>query len=98
MYATTLNRASLLIVSILLIASQQAAAQAGHLDLTFGNGGIVTSDFGDLGNSNKASPNAVTIQPMHSPMAMNTLRLSRETTRGSPRITASEKRCAPPDP
>src|ERR1039458_9676779 len=63
MYATTLNSASLLIVSILLIASQQAAAQAGHLDPTFGNGGIVTTDFGDQGNSNKASPNAVTIQP-----------------------------------
>src|ERR1035438_9412730 len=63
MYGMTLNRASWLIVSILLIASQQAAAQAGHLDPTFGNGGIVTTDFGDQGNSNKASPNAVTIQP-----------------------------------
>jgi uncharacterized delta-60 repeat protein len=63
MYATTLNRASLLIVSILLIASQQAAAQSGHLDPTFVNVGIVTTDFGDQGNSNKASPNAVTIQP-----------------------------------
>ena len=62
MYGTTLNRASLLISSLLLIASQQAAAQAGHLDPTFGHGGIVTTDFGDQGNSNKASPNAVTIQ------------------------------------
>src|ERR1022692_2002064 len=63
MHATTLNRASLLIFSLLLIASQQAAAQAGHLDPTFGSGGIVTTDFGDQGGSNKASPNAVTIQP-----------------------------------
>jgi uncharacterized delta-60 repeat protein len=63
MYGTTLNRASLLIFSILLIASQQAAAQAGHLDPTFGNGGIVTTDFGDqTGSSNVASANAVTIQ------------------------------------
>jgi uncharacterized delta-60 repeat protein len=62
MYGMTLNRAVLLIFSILLIASQQAAAQAGHLDPTFGSGGIVTTDFGDQGNSNKASANAVTIQ------------------------------------
>ena len=63
MNSTTLNRASLLIVSILLIASQQAVAQAGHLDPTFGSGGIVTTDFGDqTGSSNVASANAVTIQ------------------------------------
>ena len=63
MHATTLKRASLLIFSILLIASQQAAAQAGHLDPTFGSGGIVTTDFGDqTGSSNVASANAVTIQ------------------------------------
>jgi|SRR5271167_3373449 len=61
---TTLNRASLLIFSLLLIASQQAAAQAGHLDPTFGNGGIVTTDFGDQTQSaNVATANAVTIQP-----------------------------------
>lgn len=60
----TLNRASLLIFSILLIACQQAAAQAGHLDPTFGNGGIVTTDFGNQqGSSNVATANAVTIQP-----------------------------------
>jgi uncharacterized delta-60 repeat protein len=63
MNRTPLNRASLLIVAILLIASQQAAAQAGHLDPTFGSGGIVTTDFGDqTGSSNVASANAVTIQ------------------------------------
>ena len=45
MYGTTLNRASLLILSILLMASQQAAAQAGQLDSTFGTGGIVTTNF-----------------------------------------------------
>ena len=59
MYGTTLNRASLLIFSLLLIASQQAAAQAGHLDPTFGQGGIVTTDFG----VRTASAAAVTIQP-----------------------------------
>jgi uncharacterized delta-60 repeat protein len=64
MSRTTLNRASLLIFSILLIASQQAAAQAGHLDPTFGNGGIVTTDFGDQQQTaNMATANAVTIQP-----------------------------------
>ncbi|MFI5116932.1 MAG: hypothetical protein ACHP8B_09555 [Terriglobales bacterium] len=63
MNSTTLNRASLLIVSILLIASQQAVAQAGHLDPTFGSGGIVTTDFGDQTQSaNSASANAVAIQ------------------------------------
>ena len=45
MYGTTLNRASLLILSILLMASQQAAAQAGQLDSTFGTGGILTTNF-----------------------------------------------------
>src|ERR1017187_6034230 len=63
MNSTTLNRASLLIVSILLIASQQAAAQASRLDPTFGTGGIVTTDFGDqTQSSNVATANAVTIQ------------------------------------
>jgi uncharacterized delta-60 repeat protein len=59
MNGTTLNRASLLIFSILLIAAQQTAAQAGHLDPTFGQGGIVTTDFG----AHTASAAAVTIQP-----------------------------------
>ncbi len=45
MYSTTLNRASLLILSILLMAFQQAAAQAGQLDSTFGTGGIFTTNF-----------------------------------------------------
>ena len=54
MCGTILNRALLLIFSILLIASQQAAAQAGHLDPTFGNGGIVTTDFGDQSQSSNA--------------------------------------------
>jgi uncharacterized delta-60 repeat protein len=64
MHSTTSNRASLLMFSILLIASQQAAAQAGHLDPTFGNGGIVTTDFGNqTQSSNVATANAVTIQP-----------------------------------
>jgi uncharacterized delta-60 repeat protein len=64
MYRTRLNRASLLIFSILLAASQQAVAQAGQLDPTFGNGGIVTTDFGiQTGASNVASANAVVIQP-----------------------------------
>src|ERR1039458_7878775 len=63
MNATTLNRAALLIFAALLITSQQAAAQAGHLDPTFGSGGIATTDFGDqTGSSNVASANAVTIQ------------------------------------
>jgi uncharacterized delta-60 repeat protein len=64
MCVRTLHRASLLIFSILVIASQQATAQAGKLDPTFGNGGIVTTDFGDQRqSSNVATANAVTIQP-----------------------------------
>jgi uncharacterized delta-60 repeat protein len=62
MNSRILQLASLSIFSILLTVSQQAAAQAGHLDPTFGNGGIVTTDFGDHSNSNVASANAVTIQ------------------------------------
>lgn len=64
MYGMTLSRASLLILSILfIIASQVAAAQAGYLDPTFGNGGIVTTDFGQQNQpSNAATANAVTIQ------------------------------------
>jgi uncharacterized delta-60 repeat protein len=64
MYRTTSNCASLLILSVLLIASQQAVAQAGQLDPTFGNGGIVTTDFGiQTGSSNVATANAAVIQP-----------------------------------
>jgi uncharacterized delta-60 repeat protein len=60
----TLRCASLLVVSILFAASTQAAAQAGQLDPTFGQGGIVTTDFGiQLGQANIATANAVTIQP-----------------------------------
>ena len=54
---------SLLIFTTLLIASIQAMAQAGQLDPTFGQGGIVTTDFGNSINSNIATANAVTIQP-----------------------------------
>ena len=62
--STTLHRAWLLILSILVIASTQAAAQAGQLDPTFGTGGIVTTDFGNIRySSNAATASAVTIQP-----------------------------------
>ncbi|HUK73986.1 MAG TPA: delta-60 repeat domain-containing protein [Candidatus Bathyarchaeia archaeon] len=48
----------------MLIESRQAAAQAGQLDPTFGNGGIVTTDFGDqTGSNNAATGNAALIQP-----------------------------------
>jgi uncharacterized delta-60 repeat protein len=64
MYRTTLNCASFLILSILLIVSQQAVAQAGQLDPTFGNGGIVTTDFGiQTQTNNTATANAAIIQP-----------------------------------
>lgn len=63
MMYSTLKRVSLFIFSISLIASQQAAAQAGKLDPTFGSGGIVTTDFGNQSNSNVATANAVTVQP-----------------------------------
>src|ERR1700693_3214831 len=57
-----LHRASFLVFSILLAASTQAGAQAGTLDPSFGTGGIVTTDFGDQINSNKAAAAAVAIQ------------------------------------
>jgi uncharacterized delta-60 repeat protein len=64
MQNTILRHASILIFSVLVIASQRAAAQAGKLDPTFGSGGIVTTDFGDQERSgNVASANAVAIQP-----------------------------------
>jgi uncharacterized delta-60 repeat protein len=64
MYGTKLNRVWLLIFSIVLIAAQHAAAQAGILDSTFGNGGVVTTDFGDQNQTNNmATANAVIIQP-----------------------------------
>ena len=58
MYSTTLNRASLLILCILLMACQQAAAQAGSLDTTFGTGGI----FGTSFTQPAAADNAIAIQ------------------------------------
>jgi len=49
--------------STLLIATEQATAQAGRLDPTFGNGGIVTTDCGlQTGSSNAATANAAAIQ------------------------------------
>jgi len=60
--STTLCRAWLLVFSIVLVASTQAAAQAGQLDPTFGTGGIVTTDFGNQINSDVATAAAVTIQ------------------------------------
>jgi uncharacterized delta-60 repeat protein len=45
MYRITLNRASFLIFSILVIAFSQAVAQAGHLDSSFGTGGVFTTNF-----------------------------------------------------
>lgn len=54
--------AALFTLSILLIASINAVAQAGQLDPAFGKGGIVTTDFGNQINSNIATANAVTIQ------------------------------------
>ncbi|MGA9504458.1 MAG: hypothetical protein WBV31_08460 [Terriglobales bacterium] len=59
---TTSQRARLLVLGILLIASAHAVAQAGQLDPDFGQGGIVTTDFGILPNGT-ASAAAVTIQP-----------------------------------
>jgi len=61
-FGTTAHRASLLVLSILLIASTHAAAQAGQLDPSFGKGGIATTDFGSQLNAT-ASAAAVTIQP-----------------------------------
>ena len=49
-------------LAILLFVSTLAAAQAGQLDPTFGQGGIVTADFGDQINSNRAVAGAVTVQ------------------------------------
>lgn len=60
--STTTHRALLLIFSVLFIASllgvaTQAAAQAGQLDPTFGQGGIVSTDLGGA-----ATGNAMAIQ------------------------------------
>jgi uncharacterized delta-60 repeat protein len=62
-FCTTFQRAWLLIFSTLLIAPTHAAAQAGQLDPSFGQGGIVTTDFGSQINSDIATANAITIQP-----------------------------------
>jgi len=63
---STLRRASCLLFlacAALFIAPPKAAAQAGQLDPTFGQGGIVTTDFG-LGFVNDlAAAFAVAIQP-----------------------------------
>ncbi len=64
MNGTNSHRTSLLILSVVLvIACQHAAAQAGHLDTTFGVGGIATTDFGDQQRStNAAVANAAVLQ------------------------------------
>jgi uncharacterized delta-60 repeat protein len=62
MRARTTSRGPWLTLTILLIASNLVAAQAGTLDPSFGTGGIVTTDFGDQINSNIAIATAVTIQ------------------------------------
>jgi len=61
--STAWHRAWLLIFSIVLVASTQAAAQAGQLDPTFGQGGVVTTDFGNQSYQNVATASAVAIQP-----------------------------------
>ena len=61
--STAWHRAFSLIFSVLFFASTHAAAQAGQLDPSFGQGGIVTTDFGNQINSNIATATAVTIQP-----------------------------------
>ena len=61
---TASHTASLLVFSIVLVASTLAAAQAGQLDPTFGPGGIVTTDFGNGEHAgNSATANAVILQP-----------------------------------
>jgi uncharacterized delta-60 repeat protein len=98
MYASrSLYCASLLIFSITLIASRQAAAQAGQLDPTFGQGGIVTTDFGTTtSTSNEATANAVIIQPDGKILVVGgaptstgfpTAVLARYNTNGSPDTT-----------
>lgn len=58
---TSLLRASFSILFVLLLAST-LFAQAGQLDPTFGQGGIVTTDFGDQINSNIASALCIALQ------------------------------------
>jgi uncharacterized delta-60 repeat protein len=53
----------LVIFAITLITSRQASGQAGQLDPTFGDGGIVTTDFGNTTGNNVATANAAAIQP-----------------------------------
>lgn len=63
MFGTRVNCVGLWLLLAGMALSPNAAAQAGQLDPTFGNGGIVTTDFGDQpGSGNLASPNAVAIQ------------------------------------
>jgi uncharacterized delta-60 repeat protein len=54
--------ASLLAMVILLGAATPAAAQAGHLDPTFGNGGVAVTDFGVQYQQQVAAVGAVAIQ------------------------------------
>ena len=52
-----------LLLSALVLLAQNAAAQAGRLDPTFGSGGIVTTDLGiQTGSNNAATANAAVIQ------------------------------------
>jgi len=53
---------SLLALVILVSAATQAAAQAGQLDTTFGNGGIAITDFGIQYQQQVAAVGAVAIQ------------------------------------
>ncbi len=53
---------SLLAMVILVSAATQAAAQAGQLDTTFGNGGIAITDFGVQYQQDIAAVGAVAIQ------------------------------------
>ena len=59
MFGIKPTRASLWIMAILLVAAGQAIGQAGQLDPTFGQGGIVTTDFGNT----SATAAAIAIQP-----------------------------------
>lgn len=61
-FGAILQRVCLMGFSILLVASAQAMAQAGQLDPSFGQGGIVTTDFGTQLNAS-ASVATVAIQP-----------------------------------
>jgi uncharacterized delta-60 repeat protein len=58
------RRFGFLAVLVITSWSTLALAQAGHLDPTFGNGGVVTTDFGNQTQaSNLATATGATIQP-----------------------------------